>query len=130
MSRYRILVLILWAMTLAGCDGLLEPNDKGLIEIRLIEKRWTDGVELARSTAKIQLSPLVANLQAVKRDLDSLPVSKCLNLAKMAFGVHMSFTIDAFFLFMRDDKYSAQDKLEKAKVFLESYESYRDKCST
>ena len=116
-------------IALVGCDKLIEPKDKGMAEIKKIEQRWLDGAQLAGSTARIALSPQVANLQSIKRDLDGVVVGKCLEEAKANLGESMEITIKGFLEFMGDRKYTAEKTLEEGIKKLGEYKQARDKCS-
>ena len=93
---------------LTGCDKLSESKDKGLTEIKNIEQRWSDGIQLAHSTARIALSNQVANLQSIKRDLDNVAVSECMQDAKTLLASHMELSIQGFLGFMQEDEYNAE----------------------
>jgi transposase len=78
---------------ISACDKLIEPKDKGLKEMEKISRRWADSNQLVVSTPMILMSNEVANMQSIKRDLDSTVVSECLEKAKVALGEHMELMI-------------------------------------
>ncbi len=128
MKHAAVFTISLIAIAISGCDKLIEPKDKGLVEIRKVEQRWSDGLQLAGSTARIALSPQVANLQSIKRDLDGVVVSECLKEAKVALSEHMELSIRGFLEFMSDRKYSAEKTLEESSKKIDDYKQARDKC--
>lgn len=127
--KYLVTYLCLISLSiLPGCNGLFESKDKGLADLKKIEERWSDGINLAGSTSRIALSTPVGNLQSIKRDLDGVVVSECLKNAKGALVGHMELTIQGFLEFMGDKKYVAEQTLEKAFKQMESYKKERSKC--
>jgi hypothetical protein len=129
MKYTTALAIPLVVIALLGCDRLIEPKDKGMMEIKKIEQRWIDGVQLAESTPRIALSHQVANLQSIKRDFDEVVVGECLKEAKVALGEHMDLTIQGFLEFMGNKEYTARKTLEEGRKKLDLYKQARDKCS-
>lgn len=129
MKYTTVLAIPFVAIAFLGCDKLIVPKDKGMGEIKKIEQRWIDGTQLAGATARIALSSQVANLQAIKRDLDGVVVGECLKEAKVALSEHMELTIQGFLEFMDGKKYTAELTLEEGGKKLDGYKQARDKCS-
>src|SRR3954471_24894000 len=101
----RVLIIVASVGMLSACSKVADLGQrKGLSDLAKIEQRWSDGVELAGATSKIALSPQVATLQTIRRDLNALEVDDCLALAKTSYVQHMNYVIAGFLAFMRDDK--------------------------
>lgn len=110
MKRAKLLVFIISILNLAACDRFVDSKDKGLVDMKKIEQRWFDAVEITDSTSRIALPPQVASLQTIKRDLDVIDVSECLKPAKTALNEDMEITIKDSLDFMGHRKtYAAED---------------------
>jgi hypothetical protein len=114
----------IFTLTLAACDGF-EAKDEGLADLGKIEQRWDDGTAVAGHTGRNALSGAVQNLQAVKRDLESLKVSKCLTEAKGILIEIMATTNQEYLEFMG----GANHTLTNKDAQVDAYAAARDKCS-
>ncbi len=72
-----------------------------LIDSTLTE--WDDAVRIANNTARGSLSPAIADLQGIRRQLNQTTVPGCTSLAHQYLIQHMDNTIEGFLSFMRDD---------------------------
>lgn len=64
--------------------------------------RWQDAIEIANSTARVSLDGPVANLQAIRREVDELEAPSCASQAKSALISSMDHVIEGFLTFMQD----------------------------
>ena len=120
---------LLGLVVFSSACSVVESKDKGLVELRAVEQKWEDGLKLASSTSRIALSTPVANLQAIRREVDTIPLGECLKPASTKLRKHMDTIIEGFLSFMGDDKYTAERKLKSGETLLEEYRSARDLCS-
>lgn len=73
---------------------------------------WDAEVELASRTARIALSPRVAELQRLRREWDSVAIgSACVAAAKPKFATAMDSTIQGFLAFMSKSESESQGLL-------------------
>jgi len=128
MKYTKVFVFALSIIAISACGKLIEPKDKGLVEMKKVEEKWNDGFLLARSTARIALSPQVANLQSIRRDLDGVVVSECLNQSKIALGEHMDLSIQGLLRFMGNNNTGAQAKLREGDLKLSLYKLAKKRC--
>jgi hypothetical protein len=70
-------------------------------ELRAFHTRWDDGAELANSTQRIALAPVIADLQRIKQSIERLPVPPCALLAQMHISEYMQKRIDGYLSFLR-----------------------------
>ena len=107
-----------------------ENEDKAKIED--IRKRWDSSRVLANSTARIALAPKVKDMQAEKRELEILNVTKCLTPAKDKLLAAMKLNEDSFLAFMDDatlGKYIAQSKVQDVENNVQAYEQIARLCN-
>lgn len=71
-----------------------------LIDTTLTE--WDDAVKIANNTARGSLSPAIADLQEIRRQLNQTTVPGCTGLAHQYLIQHMDSTIEGFIAFMAD----------------------------
>lgn len=126
LSKKTLLISIL-IVALSACS-LFEPKDKGLKELKAVEQKWQDGLQLAGATSRIALSTPVSNLQSIKRELVGVEVGKCLQKAKTELDEHMELMIQAFVEFMSKDESSSNWNMEKGMEKLKTYRISRDSC--
>ncbi|MDO9546012.1 MAG: hypothetical protein Q7J07_04575 [Pelolinea sp.] len=69
-------------------------------EFSAIFDEWLDAEVLTESTAKIQLSPQIANLQEIKRKASNIIPPTCLDLAQENIVSYMEKMIEAHLSFM------------------------------
>ena len=79
-----------------------------------IQSRWDDAVKLAGMTSRITLSQSIAQMQAVKREMDELRIDPCFDKSTKAMASGMNDAIFAFELFIRyPSNNSASDSTAK-----------------
>lgn len=64
--------------------------------------RWQDAITVANSTARIALDEPLADMQAIRRDVEQLDAPPCAEQAQAALVASMDHTIEAFLLFMQE----------------------------
>lgn len=88
-----------------------------------IQARWEDAVTLAGNTPRASLSGQISELQAIKRDLDTVEHGECLNTAHDNLKLHYQYTIDGFLEFLAQaDDFVVGGKFDAADGYLENYE--------
>lgn len=70
--------------------------------IQSVASRWDDANALAGRTSRIALAGPVAELQSLRREVESTPVPACLALAKIHLTSAMDYTIQGYLEFMSD----------------------------
>lgn len=79
-----------------------------------IMRRWIDISTVANRTSRITLSPVVKDMQALRREADSLIVTQCLTAAKTNLLIGMDSEISAYLEFMaKSTKSIAKEVLAK-----------------
>ena len=113
----------------AAQDALSETNRK--LDALLV--RWNDAKTLAGTTGRIALAQPVAALQEIRRDVDALTVSPCMDEAKAHLVESMARTIEGFIAFMRNElkigDRLAQIEFEAAAARMADYNEARAGCS-
>jgi len=74
-----------------------------LARIQPLLEEWDDAVEVANSTARIALSPMVRDMQGIERDVEDVPVPDCARHGSALLIDGMDSIIDAFIAFMGDE---------------------------
>ncbi len=109
-------------------SSLFESKDKGMKELKLLEKRWYDAINLAESTPRISLSGPISTLQSISRDLEATEVSECLGEAKASLSVAMANMVQANLDFMDQHEQTANTLAEEANTEFDKYKQLKDKC--
>ncbi len=73
--------------------------------------RFDDANERAGSTSRISLSPVIGEMQEVRRDFKDLEVDSCAEQAKEVMVDYMDKTIDAYIAFLADESDSTVRQL-------------------
>jgi hypothetical protein len=81
-----------------------------------INARWDDGSKLAASTSRMNLSTRIADLQAIKRDLDKQEWPKCSQKAKKYLVEGMDSTIEGYISFLHTDEYGVSERLSSIQI--------------
>lgn len=89
------------AYVIAYC-GLEQVNAK-YTEMNDIAKLFSDDMELARSTSRIALSPVIGKMQEKAQRVERLEVPTCQKKSRDYLAGGMYSTIDAFLAFMSED---------------------------
>ena len=98
-----------------------------LPRLETAERRWADAVQLASSTSRIALAPVIGDMQAQRRDIDATPMPPCLTNAVAHFKSSMDQTLASFFAFMQEDNKLVRDALasEHAQLAADAMARYR-----
>ena len=76
---------------------------------------WDDANTLAGQTSRIALSPAIARLQEIRRDVHDLQPPECAGYTQSAFELYMDSVIEGYLLFMSDSPDSqVSEQLVKA----------------
>ncbi len=88
-----------------------------LADLQRRERRWEDAVKLASVTSRIQLAPVVQDLQAQAREYEALELPGCLSAAKPYLVESKTATVKGMVEFMEDatfGKYAYANAAETA----------------
>lgn len=114
----RLFALALVATLLLGCvvvvlfapDGLLSPQRLCAHQVRAWRDEaqphiedWLDVVTLADNTSRINLSPLIRDMQTIRRDILALPTPRCAAVAVAHLDASMESSIRAYTAFMAQE---------------------------
>lgn len=98
-------------------------------ELNKVASRWDDARSLAASTSRIALSPVVSQLQDIRRQADGLQPPDCAAYVKLYLVEYMDNTIEAFILFMGDaPDNKIESKFKSASLSFDLYEKEIDSC--
>ena len=104
-----------------------KQSEDFLLELDDIERRWTDALDLADNTSRINLNEPISQLQAIRRDLEKLDAPECAQEAQSFLYIHMEYVIDGFFMFAtQEDDEDVSDKFSEA---FEWFDKYTDEMS-
>lgn len=106
--------------TRVTADCSLETVSPYIKETESLLRQWDDGVSLAESTSRIALSPVVNNLQTLRRDALSLDAPDCASFLRDLQDIFMSYEIDAFLAFMQEAEQSEMDNLLRGAIYARS----------
>ena len=95
----------------AVCQTLTQEY---LAQIQPALEEWDDTVEVANSTARIALSPLVSDMKRIQRQVEAVDSPDCARHAKGLLTRGMDEVIDAFLAFMSDESDSVVSLLFSA----------------
>jgi len=74
-----------------------------LAQIQPLLEEWDDAVEVANSTARIALSPLVSDMKRIQREVETVGPPDCARDAHVLLTGGMDNVIDAFLAFMTEE---------------------------
>lgn len=89
-------------LLLAAC-GPAPCNEQAAEYIPALEgyfDEWDDANTIANSTPRASLSAAIADLQAIKRNVDDLEYPECANTVQLAIVGYMDASIDGYLAFM------------------------------
>ena len=96
-----------------------QEREKFIQDAIEILRKFTDTYALASSTSRIALSPIVGEMQALKREMDALEPTDCGKLTKLHLVDAMNTIIDGFLAFMQEKESNAQRLLSQGADTLE-----------
>jgi len=101
----RLIVFLLAALALSACSvpGLASCADQSqefFDKIEPLARRWDDANKLAGQTPRMQLAVQIANLQAVRRDVQDLKPPACSKPVQDALTGTMDATIQGYIDFL------------------------------
>lgn len=112
----KVLVVVAWvAVLLVACGPtdvvVLEPTatqvpctrTQYLEVLGALPAQWDDAFDLARSTPRMTIAPLIAELQAIRRETEVINVPACAVEAHRHLVEYMSLSIDGFVSFLASD---------------------------
>lgn len=97
--KSKIIIITILGVSLAAC----EKNWDGASEIRQASKPWADAVKLATNSPRDSLAPQIAHMQELRRQVESIKVSKCMEQPKSIYVEYMQYKIDFLTKFMAGD---------------------------
>lgn len=80
----------------------LDELRDALAELERRERKWRDAVALADVTARLQLAPVVKDLQEQARAYEDMSLPKCLEAAKPFLVESRNATVNGFMAFMNN----------------------------
>lgn len=98
------------------CAALTLPV---LAEIEPLLMEWDDALSLASSTARINLSAPVSELQSIRRDVDNITFPPCAQWRQQVILDYMNASIDSFVDFMQEKETSSDFNAELSSAYLE-----------
>jgi hypothetical protein len=90
-------------------------------QISDVLSRFADAVTLGDSTPRMQLADVIADMQAIRRDAESLSFSDCLTPIRPHLIAYMDSAINAFTAFLAENPY--QDQFTQAFIEREEFET-------
>lgn len=97
-----------------------------LDELEPLLGRWDDRAKIAGSTARINLSPVLTDLQDTKQEVEDLEAPWCAESTQDRAVAYMEGIIDAYIAFMSDEPdYEVSDKFEAAEEMLTRFKTVR-----
>ena len=134
-KNVALFVLVLFATVLmASCSAIMpEPTptpscyemaeSAGYFDaLDDLEDRWIDLITIADSTPRIQLAPIVRDMQNIANEVERLETPACAQDITDAFTKHAESMVDAFLSFMGDSEESiVETKFETATNWYGNY---------
>ena len=147
----RIATITLMALVLAACGGpperkvqvvddtgtqlamTLRPDsadayNKGHEAYLAVSRRWLDAYTLAGSTPRISLPPVIANMQAIRREMEGLALPQCLAQAKRFRVAAMDRQLSEFTAFLAMTE-TQPGNLDRANQLVESATTVANACN-
>ena len=113
MIHIREPAVVVAILILAGCAGqpkatsTAEPcsvqAQKFIQQVELIVDAWSDASALGASSPKASLSPVVAQLQTIRRSVEDTAAPECAAPVKGSVVAFMDAVIIDYLLFMKDE---------------------------
>lgn len=127
MKKFSLLVFALVLLTacspgqMFGPTPTPDPCSAALLPAQLdkltgIAQRFDDATKLANNTSRVNLPPVISDLQAIRRDAQDLELPGCMAKVKARLITYMDSIIDAYIIFLDPDnpKQMYLDKFKQA----------------
>lgn len=124
MKRPYFYLLLIPALLLASCGPApcFEQAAEYTPALESYFDEWDDANTVANSTPRAALSQAVADLQAIKRNVDDLAHPECVDTVQLAAVSYMDKTIEGYLSFMaQDEDEVVSKKFEDAAYFLDRF---------
>lgn len=117
--KKTILVLV---VLLVGCSSYCPQTEytNATGKLSNIFHQYVGSANLALSTPRIQLSPVIQKMQGYKDEYNNTVVPECLERYKSLVIIGMEYGIDAFIDFLGNKESSAENKLEQSTIYFNS----------
>lgn len=110
----------LWNIYFGPCGVALVKAS--VDDMTKIMEEWTDAIQIAESTPRINLTGPIQELQTIKRKAHFIKVPDCMVEPKKSLILSMENAIEAFIIFMADSDENRTDALfDQAKTNLSTY---------
>lgn len=102
--------------------------DAATIDLKARDRRWEDALKLAGSTARMQLAPVIKDMQDQLRSNESVALPGCLGEAKPYWIESQRETVSAFLAFMAQNEFTAAEHFKTAERATRNYTMVLDAC--
>lgn len=104
-----------------------DAYSKGHEAYLALSRRWLDAYTLAGSTPRIALPPVIANMQAIRREMEAIALPQCLAQAKRFRIAAMDRQLAEFTAFLSMTETQAGN-LERASALVQSAATVANAC--
>lgn len=110
-----------WSDTRVSCKT--KDGEAAYKVLKSFHSEWEDAVELAGSTSRMNLPPLIGNLQKIKRKVEAQEWKECAEPAVNSLANSMGHTISALLTFLDSDnpKWMYKSDIKKAQEKMSKY---------
>jgi len=98
----RFVVFLVFCIALTSCSKNVCDTDEYFTTVNPLLQEWDDATSVAHTTSRIALSPVLSNLQAIKRRTERLEIPECFEDAHSFLITNMYYTIEGFLAFAGD----------------------------
>lgn len=117
-----VLLPLLVACSIPGLASCADQSEEFFNQIEPLARRWDDANKLANQTPRMQLAAQIANLQAIRRDVQDLKPPECSKPAQTALVGTMDATIQGYVDFLAQKPDSVvQVSFQKASSQMDAY---------
>ena len=120
-----IIFMIVLAGLLTGCSNNYCPEDETLASIEVFDallEKWDDGINVAGRTARVSLPGPVSDLQEIKREVNAVEITPCMEQAKKHLMKSLEYAIEGFMAFMgQEDDAVVEMNFDLATKYLDNY---------
>lgn len=115
--KTRWLCIVLLALLLAGCaqseSAVCATQTQNYLDaVNPLIDEFLDTLDVAGSTSRIALSPIVQDMQDIRREVQEIPSPDCAKYEVAELISGMDYFIDGFLSFMSGDESVANRNLE------------------